>query len=188
MVRPALSLAAILLPPSTLVTAQEVIPVGHFRQLFVDDHVVAERANVELSLQQPTKWADNPVLRADRPWESKGVAIYGTVMYDEQDSRFRMWYRAIDDTCYACYAESEDGIHWEKPSLNAMPHKGSTDNNVVLGGPGFYLDGFAVIKRPPNHEVTIHTQHSAPGNGLDLGIDNSYVVSSMDRQSGKLGI
>jgi len=127
-------------------SAQEAIPVGHCRQLFVDDHVIAERANVDLTLHQPTKYAENPVLRAEHPWESKGVAIYGTVTYDDADDTFKMWYRAIDDTCYACYATSRDGIHWEKPVLNAMPYQGSTANNIVLGSKQFYLDGFAVIR------------------------------------------
>lgn len=126
--------------------AQEAIPVGHYRQLFVDDHLIAERSGVELTLHQPTKCPDNPVLRAEHPWESKGVAIYGTVLYDDEEALYKMWYRAIDDTCYACYATSADGIHWEKPVLNAMPHKGSTANNIVLGSKQFYIDGFAVIK------------------------------------------
>ncbi len=137
-------ISTILLALTTSLPSQEAIPVSHFRQLFVDDHVIAERDGVDLTLHQPAKHPDNPVLRAEHPWESKGVAIYGTVMHD--DGLFRMWYRAIDDTCYACYAESDDGVHWRKPVLNARPHRGSTENNIVLGGPEFYLDGFAVIR------------------------------------------
>ena len=126
------------------------LEIGHHRQLFIDDCVIAKTTDVALTLHQPTKHAGNPVLVADRPWEKGSVAIYGTVLYDEQDKLFKMWYRAIDDTCYACYATSKDGIRWDKPVLNVKAHKGSTQNNIVLGSvaPKFYLDGFAVIKEP----------------------------------------
>ena len=147
-------LTAILLPLSTSLPAQEAIPVSHYRQLFVDDHVIAEREGVDLTLHSPTKHPANPVVRAEHAWESKGLAIYGTVMLDDETGLFRMWYRAIDDTCYACYAESDDGVNWRKPVLNAMPHKGSTENNIVLGSPAFYLDGFGVIKDPNEWDPT----------------------------------
>ena len=131
-------------------SAAEPIRVGHVRQLFIDDFVIAQRSNVKLTRHQPTKSAGNPVLVADKPWEAKSVAIYGTALFDEQEQVFKMWYRAIEDTCYACYATSKDGIHWTKPILDAMSYKGSKKNNIVLGSvkPKFYLDGFAVIKEP----------------------------------------
>jgi hypothetical protein len=124
------------------------IEVKHFRQLFVDDYVIDELSDVQLTLHQPTKHPQNPVLRHDKPWEAKSVALYGTVLYDREEQIFKMWYRAIDDTVYACYAKSRDGFRWTKPTLNVMPHKGSRANNIVLGGlnPKFYLDGFAVVK------------------------------------------
>ena len=31
-----------------------------------------------------------------------------------------------------CYAESKDGLHWEKPSLGICEYNGSTDNNIIL--------------------------------------------------------
>lgn len=134
----------------SLVSGAAPLQVGHRHQLFIDDYVIADRSGIELTLHQPVKFKGNPVLRGEHPWESGSVAIYGTALYDEQDELFKMWYRAIDDTCYACYATSEDGIHWRKPVLNVKPHKGSTENNIVLGAvaPKFYLDGFAVIKEP----------------------------------------
>jgi hypothetical protein len=60
---------------------------------------------------------------------------------------YRMWYRGhryIIDTPplrqaqgeVVCYAESKDGIHWEKPKLGLFEFNGSKDNNIVwLGGP-----------------------------------------------------
>jgi len=130
--------------------AEEPLRVGRFRQLFVDDLVIADRSNVELNLHQPVKYPGNPVLLPEHPWEAGSVAIYGTAIYDPGEKRFKMWYRAMENTCYACYATSKDGIHWEKPVVNVKPYRGSTANNIVLGGlePKFYLDGFAVIQDP----------------------------------------
>ncbi len=148
--RPKIAVAGWLLLACSADVGAAPLEVGHQHQLFVDDHVIAERSGITLTLHQPVKCKQNPVLRAEKPWESGSVAIYGTVFYDEQDECFKMWYRAIDDTCYACYATSKDGVHWDKPILNVKPHKGSTKNNIVLGSvkPKFYLDGFAVIKEP----------------------------------------
>ena len=53
------------------------------------------------------------------------------MLNDEEDSHFKMWYRTSlpldgSDTrrsrepeggYKACYAVSDDGVHWEKPSL-----------------------------------------------------------------------
>ncbi|HHK6674507.1 TPA: hypothetical protein ACQXD3_001882 [Streptococcus pneumoniae] len=42
-----------------------------------------------------------------------------------------------------CYAESKDGVKWEKPNLNLVKFKGSKDNNIVLmhaHGAGIMLD------------------------------------------------
>ena len=32
-----------------------------------------------------------------------------------------------------CYAESSDGIHWTRPDLGLVSHRGSTHNNLILG-------------------------------------------------------
>ena len=77
-------------------------------------------------------------VRCDRPWERK-VLDYSSVVWDQ--GRYRMWYRVdegdprIDrptDRTWTCYAESRDGIHWEKPELGLVSHGGSTRNNIVL--------------------------------------------------------
>ena len=40
---------------------------------------------------------------------------------------------------YTAYAESMDGIHWEKPSLGLFEFRESTDNNLIWMGPGSNL-------------------------------------------------
>ena len=37
---------------------------------------------------------------------------------------------------YICYAESKDGLEWEKPSLGIVDFKGSSCNNIIAEGLG----------------------------------------------------
>jgi hypothetical protein len=81
-----------------------------------------------------------PLLKADRPWESMGIGLDQVVRIGNQ---WHLWYVAFDhgyrsdNDCYFCYARSKDGVHWEKPSLGIYSYKGSTDNNILLFGFNF---------------------------------------------------
>jgi hypothetical protein len=144
------------------------LPIGLDKQLLVDDHTIAERQNVRRVLGQVTKAnGGQPVMVADKPWEDDICGFYGTVLHDGQ--KFRMWYHPW---AYAvAYAESDDGLHWRKPTLNMYDfsveraqNKAETDagfspregapldwrgkqNNII----GFFGDGFTCFLDP--HET-----------------------------------
>lgn len=102
------------------------------RQLFVDDSLVEETHALTRVLHQPTKYAGNPIIRRSLPWE-RNVSLYGAVLYDPVEARYRMWYQGFGSgRNVGCYATSLDGIYWEKPSLGLVELDGSVDNNVVL--------------------------------------------------------
>ena len=109
-------------------------------QVLVDDALLAETEGVWRSLHHPAKDEENPVLKPDRPWEGYLVLQPGTVVYDEQDGIFKMWYNTQpsrerpDIASYLCYAVSHDGVHWEKPELGLVEHNGSTANNIQISG------------------------------------------------------
>ena len=130
--------------------AQQPAQIGSYRQLFVDDAMVAGISNVTYTLHQPTKHAvggvPTPVVMADQPWEQL-LFIYGTTIYDQQSRMYKMWYESMPDstTTDICYATSTDGVNWTKPNLGVTAYGGSTANNIV-GGFDFYTDGFGVIK------------------------------------------
>lgn len=112
------------------------IHVGNRRELFVDRHVIDRSDGTELRLHHPRQ--AEVVLRFDQPWEG-AFCGYATVFKD--DDRYRMYYRGLpsagrDGTSseVTCYAESSDGIHWEKPKLKLYDVEGSGDNNIVLRG------------------------------------------------------
>ncbi len=66
-----------------------------------------------------------PVMIPEHPW--KGFSVMNPyVIYDEKRDVFRMWYASGEtyEPNVICYAESKDGIHWEKSLLNPIFVKG----------------------------------------------------------------
>ena len=119
------------------------IVVGSDRQLFLDDLWTSDASGVSRVLHTPERREE--VLAPESPWERHGMP--SCVGYFRDGDRYRMWYRC-DDTAegnprFTAYAESEDGIHWEKPSLGIVEYGGSKDNNLVwLGDHGMDLTPF----------------------------------------------
>lgn len=100
----------------------ETINIDIGRQLFVDDFLI-ENTNLEKVYHEAQKFSENPVLRAESALEKaenfslpSAAPKGGGVWYDEERKKFRMWYEAGWLHSLA-YAESDDGIHWERPEL-----------------------------------------------------------------------
>jgi len=72
------------------------------------------------------KVQQDPVLVPERQYE--GISVMNPyVMRDEARGVFRMWYSSGEfiEPNVICYAESKDGIHWEKSPLNPIFYKGA---------------------------------------------------------------
>lgn len=109
-------------------------------QLVCDDAMIAETKNVWRSLHHPTKHEANPVLVAEKPWEGYLVLQPGTVIFDDEEDCFKMWYNSQPTRSRPvghalCYATSTDGVHWEKPEFGLVDFEGSTSNNILFSGP-----------------------------------------------------
>ena len=128
------------------------------RHLFLDLHDLTRVERLHRRVHQPQRHADNPILRGDNPWETV-ASLYGTVLYDAAESRFRMWYltgpysagmvqvrgrQALGNITLLGYATSEDGVRWDKPVLNQLDIEGSTANNLIDVG-RTNCEGFAVL-------------------------------------------
>ena len=76
-----------------------------------------------------------PVLEGDRPWERYGVQVYGSVFLD--GGRYRMWYNCAPEVptranfCHVGYAESSDGVRWEKLVLGIDPFADTKETNLL---------------------------------------------------------
>ncbi|MEZ6192649.1 MAG: hypothetical protein R3C45_15350 [Phycisphaerales bacterium] len=112
--------------PSAL-RAQQPFEHTGASELFIDDVRIAESSGV-VRIFHPAHKREAPVLEPEQPWEGNNAYIYGTVHYDKDTGRFRMWYNASG----LCYAESDDGIHWVRPTLGLHEFEGSTENNIVI--------------------------------------------------------
>ena len=105
--------------------------VNSARQLFIDHALIADARGVGLTVNRPAPTGER-CLTADRPWESLEINGYNSVMDD--DGVLKLWYDAIaqDGSRWTCYATSQDGVHWEKPSLGMVPFDGNKDTNIVF--------------------------------------------------------
>ena len=105
--------------------------IGNERQLFLDSLMVSEVKRVERRLHHPTR--RELVLTPDRPWETVGMP--SCVGYFQDGDKYRLWYHCDDNSegnpRFTGYAESQDGVNWEKPNLGILDYKGSRDNKLV---------------------------------------------------------
>jgi len=129
------------LPLMGQVAAGPVLALGGRRELFVDDYLLEWTRGAELRLATPVE--KEIVLRLDRPHEGP-FSAYFTVLHDE--GLYRVYYRGVRDAGrdgrpgeVTCYAQSKDGVHFEKP-----------DDNVILRGqPPFSHNFCPFIDRNP---------------------------------------
>ena len=137
------TLGWVLLGSQVQTKAGDSIEIDTRPQLFVDDQIVDRMERVWLSSggaynTRSKKVAENPVLTPDRPWEGYLVLQPGSVVYDEEEQLFKMWYNTLpksspsDIEQFICYAVSKDGVHWEKPELNLVEFRGSKSNNILF--------------------------------------------------------
>jgi hypothetical protein len=112
------------------------LDIGSKSQLVADRTWVQSSERISFTLHPAEKHPANPLVKADHPWESWRLEIYGNVLYDEEEKIFKMWY--IGDstpdfpTFATFYATSPDGIHWSKPLLGVIKSaKGLTEHNAV---------------------------------------------------------
>jgi len=119
---------------------QQPIDIGSRRELFVDGLLIERLAGgASRRLHQPV--AREVVLEHQDPWEGSGSG-YHSLFHDGE--RYRLYYKAwhLDvqpgkvhfdrHPLYCCYAESDDGLVWNKPKLGLYAFDGSKENNIVM--------------------------------------------------------
>ena len=125
--------------------ATQETPAGsidmHFRQLFLDDHCVAERRNIVRRLHRPQKCG--PVLRPDSQQGQVALQSRSVPQWNSDRKVWEWWYWGswecepygpyhATTKALVHYAVSQDGLHWEKPNLGLHQWRGSTDNNIAI--------------------------------------------------------
>lgn len=108
----------------------KVIQLGNKREIFVDHYMIDKFEGTRIVMHTPHD--DGVVMYFDKPWEGM-FSGYCTIIRDKDI--YRAYYRGwseISGSQVTCYAESKDGIYWEKPELGLFEINGSKKNNVLL--------------------------------------------------------
>ena len=129
------------------------------RYLLLDDRIVEDAQNAELTLGAVRKHGGNPLFGEDRPWEMRFDNLYANVIYDAEEHLYKCWYSPfiVDNSAKGmsvqqreevryraprnremaiCYATSQDGLTWAKPDLGLVEYEGSKANNILWRGGG----------------------------------------------------
>lgn len=162
-------------------------------ELFVDDGLIDSLGDkASLRLHQPVM--KEIALVCDRPWEGNMCGGYKT--YFRDGGVFRMYYqlwhgniteadgkaRMQEAPIRIGYAESDDGIHWRRPSLGLVAFNGSKDNNIVWEGQGDDqkgIHGFAPFK-DANPACRGDALYKAVGATTDIRDRSLYAMASPD--------
>ena len=72
--------------------AAGLIEIGSSKQLFIDDYIILSLSHAKQVLNPAVKHPDNPLLKADRPWDGSYVGL-NKIIYEEDTGLFRLWYR-----------------------------------------------------------------------------------------------
>ena len=104
------------------------------RYLFLDPALMASTQDLEITINPAQR--REVVIRPDQPWESLMIGFYSSVL--QEGDKVRMWYhaRAKKGTPSGglAYAESKDGIHFEKTALGLVEYGSGKSTNLLPGG------------------------------------------------------
>lgn len=119
------------------------------KHLVLDNTNIADTYRLRRRVHQPVRDPQEPILRPDAPSDGTSVTPLHVVFGDVRKT-WRMWYQAHDpklheervklgkskygnvgepQPIYCCYAESADGVHWQRPNLGIYG-----DTNIVFKG------------------------------------------------------
>lgn len=123
------------------------LDIASKRELFVDDFLIDAMEGTQLVMGVPEH--KGTALFFDEAWEGRYCG-YVTVFWDDGQRLYRMYYRGLPEAGkdgsqneVTCYAESSDGILWNKPKLKLFTVRNSSENNVVLAGHAPYSHNFS---------------------------------------------
>jgi hypothetical protein len=134
---------------------KEVLKIGNRIEMFIDDYLIDAVNMITLRMNAPQR--RECILKMDKPWEGVASGVYSVVFRD--GDIYRMFYRASfpenenDSTAgQGCaYAESTDGINWERPNLGIIEYKGQ-DTNMVFAGPNAHNFSPFLDRNPDSKE------------------------------------
>jgi len=129
---------ALAMPPLLRAKDDSTINADRFRQLFIDDHVIAQLQSVRRTFHAAKRHEANPIIHGDHPWLDGFAYLYGSVERHPETGKLRLWYmsrfkKGEKFVWTMCLTESADGIRWTIPKLGLVPNRhGNRQNNMVM--------------------------------------------------------
>ena len=124
-----LLMAVTLASCQSLAVGRRQLNVGLEKQLLFDDSLIESKQGFRTTMN-PAIRTDEPVLEPQLAWEKYGCHSPSVLV---RDGKYLMWYGATgeDRVPRLCYATSDDGIRWVRPTLGLHEYNGSKDTNIV---------------------------------------------------------
>ncbi len=148
--------------------------IGNRRQLFLDDWIVEECSNLKREIGKPAKYAGNPVMRRDKPWDRAPCDLYSNAVWDPENQKLGLYYSSsstpacVDDR--VAYAESSDGGHtWVKPDLGLYAFGDHQHTNIVLPSVNRCVAGPCVFRDEHDPDPSRRYKLLAGDYGVDPG-------------------
>ena len=100
----------------------------------------------DLEFRQHSPRDAEKILDLDAPWEGRkyhGFTVCGYPVVLKDGDRFRLYYASYlglrfeprdPETQFTCYAESDDGVTWNRVRLGRVEFEGTAENNILLKG------------------------------------------------------
>lgn len=115
-------------PGNLMSESKSAVSIGARLEMLVDDWLIDRCSNITLHLTTPRR--EEIVWTNEKSWEGP-TSCYFKVVQD--GALIRLYYRGVNDEI-VCYAESRDGIHFERPNLGQYEFEGERNNNIVFQG------------------------------------------------------
>ena len=119
------------------------------RCLFLDDWHISATVGLERRAHPARRYSGNPIMRKQFPWEAARLQLYGhCIVYNPESKRYQMFYISMPRASHypnvkigsdtrvgfvtlPSYAESQDGIHWERPLRRDVSFEGVQETNIL---------------------------------------------------------
>lgn len=116
------------------------INLGSRRELFVDHTLIDSLTDARLHLHEPVR--REIIFQVEEPLENACSACYNLVQTDDRILIYYRGYHPVGSNLPEGWKEtqtgnilsSEDGIHFERPSLGLVESEGSKNNNIFYRG------------------------------------------------------
>jgi len=150
-------------------------------QYFLDDTILEWVKNITRTHHAPQKHPANPLIVRDQPWEVWPHFNTTVCVLRDEAGRFRCWYLDFTRASFQVgaealmaprlsYAESTDGMRWDKPELGQVCVDGHNTNRIDWPAAIGYPIAFSIVADPidPNPQRRYKMAYLPEGHNINI--------------------